>query len=63
MSEIQPVCLRPECHTTAGCAHRGPNGEFCHSPKMESYSDLIMRHVEDLERRVSHLETMKRIGL
>lgn len=23
------VCQRHECHTTAGCAHRGPNGELC----------------------------------
>lgn len=22
-------CSRPECQTTAGCAHRGPAGEFC----------------------------------
>ena len=23
-------CGRPECQTTAGCAHRGPNGEYCY---------------------------------
>lgn len=23
------ICGRLECHTTAGCAHRGPNGELC----------------------------------
>jgi hypothetical protein len=22
-------CVRPECNTTAGCAHRGPRGELC----------------------------------
>lgn len=26
------TCWRIECQTTAGCAHRGPNGEFCHFP-------------------------------
>jgi hypothetical protein len=26
-------CARPECQTTAGCAHRGPLGEMCHFPQ------------------------------
>lgn len=23
-------CSRPECQTTAGCAHRGPQGQMCY---------------------------------
>ena len=25
-------CTRPECQTTAGCAHRSPHGAFCWFP-------------------------------
>ncbi len=24
------ICGRYECQTTAGCAHRGPNGQLCY---------------------------------
>jgi hypothetical protein len=24
---LPPICERPECQSTAGCAHRGPHGE------------------------------------
>lgn len=30
------VCGRGECHTTAGCANRGPNGELCYWPNSGS---------------------------
>lgn len=26
------ACSRPECQTSAGCAHRGPRGEVCYFP-------------------------------
>lgn len=26
------ICSRSECQTTAGCAHRGPNGQLCYWP-------------------------------
>jgi hypothetical protein len=26
------ICSRHECQTTAGCAHRGPNGQLCFWP-------------------------------
>lgn len=37
-------CILSECGTTAGCAHRGPRGEFCYFPsntdKLYTKSDL-----------------------
>lgn len=36
------VCSRPECQTTAGCAHRGPRMEMCWfpaPPMLGEYSD------------------------
>lgn len=36
------ACARHECGTTAGCAHRGPNGEMCwfEGPSAEASGDL-----------------------
>lgn len=34
------VCTRSECHTTAGCAHRGPRGELCWWPEQGSYEKV-----------------------
>ncbi len=30
------ICGRNECHTTAGCQHRGPKGELCWWPDQGS---------------------------
>lgn len=37
------VCNRPECQTTAGCAHRGPRGEFCWFRPAMSAADRPLR--------------------
>lgn len=28
-NDMNIICDRPECQTSAGCAHRGPRGEYC----------------------------------
>lgn len=35
-----PTCNRPECHTSAGCAHRGPNGELCITCPVEAQATM-----------------------
>lgn len=40
------VCGRSECHTTAGCAHRGPNGELCYWPETGRVTRSSWLHVD-----------------
>ena len=43
-----------ECQTTAGCAYRGPRGEFCYGKTTVREGSLLQR-IERLERIVEHL--------
>lgn len=51
------TCNRIECQTSAGCAHRGPNGEMCCFPStkmaLSDYSDT------ELSAELHHRMTRK----
>jgi hypothetical protein len=48
------ACPFRECGNTGGCAHRGPNGEFCYFKQTVREGSLLQR-VERLERIVERL--------
>jgi hypothetical protein len=55
-------CSRPECQTTAGCAHRSPSGAYCWFGNADALLRQREREVEELRRlltqerqRVAHL--------
>jgi hypothetical protein len=47
------TCQRSECQTTAGCAHRGPLGEYCWFEKLQQQAGI---NAEQADKIIALLE-------
>ncbi len=67
------ICNLHECHTTAGCAHRGPEGQLCYWPgeSMGQYDKIpgwlhekkaLSEFSDDEIAREYHWRMMQKLG-
>jgi hypothetical protein len=67
------ICGRHECQTTAGCAHRGPDGTLCVFPASPSQSyekipgwlhevGALTQFTDEEIAREYHWRMMKKLG-